>query len=178
LFELHLRSDHAVITPAFSEKGSRSHFWAPVSRAGAGVVLNCDKSFVTSAAHADYHAVSSLAVDARGAADSTLRNTATATSRCALTKMSPALQPGLTRCSRWITTIRQNAGCSTWKACSVRRQLEGYGVLFDAVNDLDFSIRIDCGDLSACDGLPVLITRTLDKVQPGNILEVASRYEF
>ena len=40
-------------TLAFSEKGSRSHFWAPVSRAkdaGAGAVrVSASKSFVTSA---------------------------------------------------------------------------------------------------------------------------------
>src|SRR5262245_1785702 len=57
-------SGKAVATLAFSEKGSRSHFWAPVSRAQSnnrGVVLNCDKSFVTSAGHADYYVVSSLA---------------------------------------------------------------------------------------------------------------------
>jgi alkylation response protein AidB-like acyl-CoA dehydrogenase len=37
-----------------------------------GVVLNCDKSFVTSAGHADYYVVSSLALDAKGPAESTL----------------------------------------------------------------------------------------------------------
>src|SRR5262245_18523093 len=66
---------HAVTTLAFSERGSRSHFWAPVSRAnrnGSGVILNCDKSFVTSAGHADYYVVSSLALDAKGPTDSTL----------------------------------------------------------------------------------------------------------
>jgi alkylation response protein AidB-like acyl-CoA dehydrogenase len=65
----------AVATLAFSEKGSRSHFWAPVSRASenkGGVVLNCEKSFVTSAGHADYYVVSSLAVGAKGPVDSTL----------------------------------------------------------------------------------------------------------
>src|SRR5262245_21877716 len=65
----------AVATLAFSEKGSRSHFWAPVSRAArndTGVVLNCDKSFVTSAGHADYYVVSALALDAKGPTDSTL----------------------------------------------------------------------------------------------------------
>lgn len=44
-------------TLAFSEKGSRSHFWAPVSRAvpaGDGeVLLNAEKSWVTSAGYAD-----------------------------------------------------------------------------------------------------------------------------
>jgi len=70
-----MASGRAVATLAFSEKGSRSHFWAPVSRASRnqnGVVLNCDKSFVTSAGYADYYVVSSLAVDAQGPTDSTL----------------------------------------------------------------------------------------------------------
>ena len=70
-----IASGKAVATLAFSEKGSRSHFWAPVSRAvrnSQGVVLNCDKSFVTSAGHADYYVVSSLAVDSKGPVDSTL----------------------------------------------------------------------------------------------------------
>jgi alkylation response protein AidB-like acyl-CoA dehydrogenase len=52
-------------TLAFSEAGSRSHFWAPVSRAtgtGNGAVhLNAKKSFVTSAGHADGYVVSTLA---------------------------------------------------------------------------------------------------------------------
>jgi alkylation response protein AidB-like acyl-CoA dehydrogenase len=68
-------SGKAVATLAFSERGSRSHFWAPVSRAtqnSRGVVLNCEKSFVTSAGYADYYVVSSLAVAAKGPTDSTL----------------------------------------------------------------------------------------------------------
>src|SRR5688572_22015259 len=43
-------------TVAFSEPGSRSHFWAPVSRASAvngTATLQARKSFVTSAGHAD-----------------------------------------------------------------------------------------------------------------------------
>src|SRR5262245_11094455 len=43
-------------TLAFSEKGSRSQFWAPVSKAvgsGAGVQLSAEKSWVTSACVAD-----------------------------------------------------------------------------------------------------------------------------
>jgi alkylation response protein AidB-like acyl-CoA dehydrogenase len=70
-----MASEKAVATLAFSERGSRSHFWAPVSRAAQnndGVVLNCDKSFVTSAGHADYYVVSSLAVGSKGPIDSTL----------------------------------------------------------------------------------------------------------
>jgi alkylation response protein AidB-like acyl-CoA dehydrogenase len=52
-------------TLAFSEKGSRSHFWAPVSRAAASgngaVRISAQKSFVTSAGHADGVVVSTLA---------------------------------------------------------------------------------------------------------------------
>ena len=62
-------------TLAFSETGSRSHFWAPVSRASrnsSGAILNCDKSFVTSANRADYYVVSSGAIDGSTAVDSTL----------------------------------------------------------------------------------------------------------
>jgi len=48
-------------TLAFSEKGSRSHFWAPVSQAvaeGDTHRLSAEKSFVTSAGHADSYVVS------------------------------------------------------------------------------------------------------------------------
>jgi alkylation response protein AidB-like acyl-CoA dehydrogenase len=58
-----------LTTLAFSETGSRSHFWAPVSRArrnGAGVKLSAKKSFVTSAGYAQSYVVSSLAPDADG----------------------------------------------------------------------------------------------------------------
>jgi len=55
-------------TLAFSEKGSRSHFWAPVSRAtssGNGTVrISAEKSFVTSAGHADSYVVSTLSTGA------------------------------------------------------------------------------------------------------------------
>src|ERR1700756_4392350 len=51
-------------TLAFSEKGSRSHFWAPLSSAvplgdGQAVRLNASKSWVTSAGHADSYVWSS-----------------------------------------------------------------------------------------------------------------------
>ncbi|HXI66614.1 MAG TPA: acyl-CoA dehydrogenase family protein [Steroidobacteraceae bacterium] len=62
-------------TLAFSEAGSRSHFWAPVSRArrsGAAVYLTARKSWVTSAGHAQSYVVSSLAPDAKGPTESTL----------------------------------------------------------------------------------------------------------
>jgi alkylation response protein AidB-like acyl-CoA dehydrogenase len=63
-------------TLAFSETGSRSHFWAPVSRAtddGEGNVrLNASKSFVTSAGHADGYVISTLAANATNGLESTL----------------------------------------------------------------------------------------------------------
>jgi alkylation response protein AidB-like acyl-CoA dehydrogenase len=62
-------------TLAFSEAGSRSHFWAPLSRAhrnGNGVRISAKKSWVTSAGHAQSYVVSSLAPEGAGPTDSTL----------------------------------------------------------------------------------------------------------
>lgn len=62
-------------TLAFSEAGSRSHFWAPVSRAqrnGDGVHISAKKSFVTSAGQAQSYVVSALAPEGAGPTDSTL----------------------------------------------------------------------------------------------------------
>jgi alkylation response protein AidB-like acyl-CoA dehydrogenase len=62
-------------TLAFSEKGSRSHFWAPVSQASAngdGYKVTADKSFVTSAGQADGYIVSTLAAGGTGPTASTL----------------------------------------------------------------------------------------------------------
>lgn len=57
-------------TLAFSEVGSRSHFWAPVSTAtqvDGHVTLNAAKSWVTSAGEADSYVWSSKPVSAEGA---------------------------------------------------------------------------------------------------------------
>ena len=63
-------------TLAFSEAGSRSHFWVPVSRAeslnGSGARLTARKSFVTSAGHADSYVTSTLSSNGSGPTDSTL----------------------------------------------------------------------------------------------------------
>jgi alkylation response protein AidB-like acyl-CoA dehydrogenase len=62
-------------TLAFSEAGSRSHFWSPVSRARRsdfGVRLTARKSWVTSAGHAQSYVVSSLAPEGSAPTDSTL----------------------------------------------------------------------------------------------------------
>jgi alkylation response protein AidB-like acyl-CoA dehydrogenase len=62
-------------TLAFSEAGSRSHFWAPTSRAqrnGNGVRISAKKSWVTGAGHAQSYVVSALSPEAAGPTDSTL----------------------------------------------------------------------------------------------------------
>jgi alkylation response protein AidB-like acyl-CoA dehydrogenase len=59
-----------VTTLAFSEAGSRSMFWAPMSTAvagGGGVRLDAEKSWVTSAGHADGYVWSSRPLAAEGA---------------------------------------------------------------------------------------------------------------
>lgn len=80
-----------LTTLAFSEKGSRSHFWVPVSRAqraAGGVTVSALKSWVTSAGHAQSYVVSSLAPEAAGPTDSTLY-------------LVPAGSPGLTVSGAW-----------------------------------------------------------------------------
>src|SRR5260370_6087612 len=70
-----IESERALTTLAFSEKGSRSHFWAPVSRAhqnGKGIEIDADKSFVTSAGRAEYYVVSTGAVAGNSVMESTL----------------------------------------------------------------------------------------------------------
>lgn len=62
-------------TLAFSERGSRSHFWAPVSQAKKtpdGYSVSADKSWVTSAGHADSYVVSTRSVDGKEPTVSTL----------------------------------------------------------------------------------------------------------
>jgi alkylation response protein AidB-like acyl-CoA dehydrogenase len=62
-------------TLAFSEAGSRSHFWTPISRArrnGSGVHITARKSWVTSAGYAKSYVVSSLAPEGVNPTDLTL----------------------------------------------------------------------------------------------------------
>lgn len=62
-------------TLAWSEKGSRSHFWAPVSQAqveNGQLALNADKSFVTSAGEADGYVVSTRTAGGTAPTDSML----------------------------------------------------------------------------------------------------------
>jgi alkylation response protein AidB-like acyl-CoA dehydrogenase len=56
-----------LLTVAYSERGSRGHFWAQVSRArpeaDGGVVIDADKSFATSAGEADAYVLACGAPD-------------------------------------------------------------------------------------------------------------------
>jgi len=64
-----LAAGRHLTTLAFSEKGSRSHFWAPRSSAtaeGGAVRLDADKSWVTSAGQADSYVWSSRPLAADG----------------------------------------------------------------------------------------------------------------
>jgi alkylation response protein AidB-like acyl-CoA dehydrogenase len=68
------RGEH-LSTLAWSEKGSRSHFWAPVSQAvaeGEAVRLSAEKSWVTSAGIADGYVVSAKAPGASAPTETTL----------------------------------------------------------------------------------------------------------
>ena len=70
-----IASGRHLSTLAFSEPGSRSHFWAPVSRArrnGSGVRITAKKSWVTSAGCAQSYVVSSRSPEGAGPTDSTL----------------------------------------------------------------------------------------------------------
>ena len=70
--ELRAMADGSNLTTlAFSERGSRSHFWAPVSQL-VGSRLSAQKSFVTSAGHADSFVVSTRQADASTPMDSSL----------------------------------------------------------------------------------------------------------
>jgi alkylation response protein AidB-like acyl-CoA dehydrogenase len=65
-----MASGKVLGTLAFSEKGSRSHFWAPVSTASADgdeVVVKADKSWVTSAGFADVYVTSTGSAKGTGA---------------------------------------------------------------------------------------------------------------
>jgi alkylation response protein AidB-like acyl-CoA dehydrogenase len=68
------RGNH-VSTLAFSEAGSRSHFWAPVGTAtvsDGSILLNARKSWITSAGEADSYVWSSLSTGGDSGGGSTL----------------------------------------------------------------------------------------------------------
>jgi len=100
-----------LTTLAFSEAGSRSHFWAPVSKAesvnGSGVSITARKSWVTSAGFANSYVVSSLSPNSQGPTDSTLY-------------LVPADSPGLSVAGAWDGMgLRANASSPMLLDCCV-----------------------------------------------------------
>jgi alkylation response protein AidB-like acyl-CoA dehydrogenase len=86
-----IASGEHLTTLAYSEKGSRGHFWAQVSRAvrdDGGVLIDADKTFATSAGHADSYLT---AVGAPGSDDPTTTEL----------YLVPADSPGIDRSSRF-----------------------------------------------------------------------------
>jgi alkylation response protein AidB-like acyl-CoA dehydrogenase len=71
-----LASGESLGTLAFSENGSRSHFWAPMSRAAAAsegrLRIAADKSWVTAANHADVWVASCLSAGSDAFTDADL----------------------------------------------------------------------------------------------------------
>ena len=118
-------------TLAFSEKGSRSHFWAPVSQAkvvGDVHTITADKSWVTSAGHADSYVVSTRAADATELTASTLY-------------FVPKGAPGFTVAGQWSGLgLRGNASTpmklenvSVRTSDRVSGDGEGFGVMLNTV---------------------------------------------
>jgi alkylation response protein AidB-like acyl-CoA dehydrogenase len=71
-----IASGRHLTTLAFSERGSRSQFWAPVSTLepapGGGFVTSADKSWITSAGHADSYVSSGRASPGASPLESTI----------------------------------------------------------------------------------------------------------
>ena len=71
----HVARGKHLTTLAWSEKGSRSHFWAPVNQAAQNnghIVLNAQKPFVTSAGEAEGYVVSTRTAGGEEPFDTTL----------------------------------------------------------------------------------------------------------
>lgn len=134
-------------TLAFSEAGSRSHFWAPVSRArrnGTGVRITAKKSWVTSAGHAHGYIVSSLAPEGTGPTESTLY-------------FVPAQTPGLSVAGPWDGLgLRANASAPmTFDECDIPPEFQltedgaGFNTMLEVVLPL-FNLGTSAVGLGLC----------------------------
>ena len=134
-------------TLAFSEPGSRSHFWTPMSRArrnGSGVWISAKKSWVTSAGFARSYIVSTLAPEGAGPTDSTLY-------------LVPADTPGVSVAGPWDGLgLRANASAPlALDNCVVPSNFQltddgaGFQVMLDVVLPL-FNLGTACVALGLC----------------------------
>jgi alkylation response protein AidB-like acyl-CoA dehydrogenase len=145
-------------TLAFSEAGSRSHFWAPVSRAqadGSGVALSAKKSFVTSAGFAHSYVVSALAPTAISPTESTLY-------------LVPRDAPGLSVSGRWDGLgLRANASAPMLLedcAIAATHQLTDDGAGFAAMLNIVlplFNLGSACVALGLCRAAVAAVTTHL-----------------
>lgn len=108
-----------LATLAFSEPGSRSHFWAPTSQAqtrdGTDTAIKLRKSFVTSAGHADVYLVS--------------------------TRTSPELAPPNTPISVDVFAVDASAA-----GVEVAGRFHGLGLRGNASAPMTFDLVADAGD--------------------------------
>ena len=134
-------------TLAFSEAGSRSHFWAPVSRArrnGQSVHISAKKSWVTSAGFSQSYIVSSLSPEGAGPTDSTLY-------------LVPAGTRGVSVAGAWDGLgLRANASAPvTLEDCEVSEQFQltedggGFQAMLNVVMPL-FSLGASAVALGIC----------------------------
>ena len=134
-------------TLAFSEAGSRSHFWAPVSRGtsnGRGIHLSAKKSWVTSAGHAQSYVVSALSPDGSGPTETTLY-------------FVPHAVAGLSVAGPWDGLgLRANAsapmvldGCSLGSELKLTDDGAGFGAMMSVVLP-QFNLGSACVALGLC----------------------------
>ena len=134
-------------TLAFSEAGSRSHFWAPISRAqrnGEGVHISAKKSWVTSAGQAQSYVVSSLAPDGAGPTESTLY-------------LVPATTRGVSVVSAWDGLgLRANASapvllekCEVASTLQLTNDGEGFQMMMNVILPL-FNLGSSAVSLGLC----------------------------
>jgi len=134
-------------TLAFSEAGSRSHFWAPISRAqrnGEGVHISAKKSWVTSAGQAQSYVVSSLAPEGAGPTESTLY-------------LVPATTRGVSVVSTWDGLgLRANASapvllenCEVASTLQLTNDGEGFQMMMNVILPL-FNLGSSAVSLGLC----------------------------
>jgi alkylation response protein AidB-like acyl-CoA dehydrogenase len=146
-------------TLAFSESGSRSHFWAPVSRAvslnGSGARITARKSFVTGAGHVQSYVTSALAPQGTGVTDSTLY-------------LVDATTPGVSVSAPWDGLgLRANASSAvTLDACIVPNDLRltddgaGFAAMLNIVLPL-FNVGQAAVSLGLCRAAVAAVTAHL-----------------
>jgi alkylation response protein AidB-like acyl-CoA dehydrogenase len=133
-------------TLAFSESGSRSHFWAPTSTARAergAVVLDAKKSWITSAGHADAYVWSSKPLAGDGASTLWLVPRATAGLR------ATAVFDGLGLRGNDSAPVAAE-GVRVPASARLGDDGAGFGIMMQTVLPL-FSVLVSAGSVGTCE---------------------------